>query len=63
VNYDSTPPTGRIALIIFSLRKLFIQLEKPGPVVDPPLKLKVEVGENPDDKDALKKILETTIRE
>jgi phenylacetate-CoA ligase len=40
-----------------------IQLEKPGPVVEPPLKLKVEVGKNPGDKDALKKKLETAIRE
>ncbi len=40
-----------------------IQLDKPGPVVEPPLKIKVEVGDNPGDKDALKKKLETTIRE
>ena len=40
-----------------------IQLDKPGPVVEPPLKLKVEIGKNPGDKDALKKKLETTIRE
>ncbi len=40
-----------------------IQLEKPGPVVEPPLKLKVEIGKEPGDKDALKKEIETTIRE
>lgn len=40
-----------------------IQLEKPGPVVEPPLKIKVEIGKEPGDKAALKKKIETTIRE
>jgi phenylacetate-CoA ligase len=40
-----------------------IQLEKPGPVVDPPLKLKVELGERQSDKDRLKKRLQNLIRD
>lgn len=40
-----------------------IQLESPGPVVAPPLKIKVELGENPGDKDELKRLLEKTIRD
>ena len=40
-----------------------IQLEKPGPVVEPPLKLKIEIGNQPGDKEELKKKLESLIRE
>jgi phenylacetate-CoA ligase len=40
-----------------------IQLEKPGPAVDPPLKVKIELGEDPGDKDELKKRLQNLIRE
>jgi phenylacetate-CoA ligase len=40
-----------------------VQLEKPGPVVAPPLKIKVEMGDSPGDKDALKKHLENLIRD
>jgi phenylacetate-CoA ligase len=40
-----------------------IQLEKPGPVVDPPLKIKVELGEQPGDKILLKKRLQNLIRD
>jgi phenylacetate-CoA ligase len=40
-----------------------IQLEKPGPVVEPPLWIKVELGEQPGDPGELKKLLETRIRE
>ncbi len=40
-----------------------IQLEKPRPVVEPPLKIKVELGERPGDKEELKKQIETIIRE
>jgi phenylacetate-CoA ligase len=39
-----------------------IQLEKPGPVVDPPLQIKVELGEAPGDKSELKKLVEREIR-
>jgi len=40
-----------------------IQLEKPGPVVAPPLTIKVELGLNPGDKAQLKKELEDLIRD
>jgi len=40
-----------------------IQLDKPGPVVEPPLAIKVELGENPGEQGELKKLLETRIRE
>lgn len=40
-----------------------IQLEKPGPVVEPPLKLKIEIGNQPGDKEELKNKLESLIRE
>lgn len=40
-----------------------IQLEKPGPVVEPPLKIKIETGEQPGDRNALKKNIEALIRE
>ncbi|WP_300457300.1 hypothetical protein [Desulfobacula sp.] len=40
-----------------------IQLEAPGPVVEPPLKLKVETGDQPGDGKKLKKLIETKIRE
>jgi phenylacetate-CoA ligase len=39
-----------------------IQLENPGPVVAPPLKVKVELGETPGDKVELKKQVEQEIR-
>ena len=39
-----------------------IQLESPGPVVAPPLKIKVELGEAPGDKAELKKLVEREIR-
>jgi phenylacetate-CoA ligase len=39
-----------------------IQLENPGPVVAPPLKVKVELGETPGDKAELKKRVEGEIR-
>jgi phenylacetate-CoA ligase len=39
-----------------------IQLEKPGPVVAPPLKVKVELGEAPGDTTELKKMVEKEIR-
>jgi len=39
-----------------------VQLEKPGPVVEPPLKVKVELGEDPGDQAQLKKALEHEIR-
>ena len=39
-----------------------VQLEKPGPVVEPPLKVKVELGEAPGDQAQLKKQLEHEIR-
>jgi phenylacetate-CoA ligase len=39
-----------------------IQLEKPGPVVDPPLHVKVELGESPGDIAELKKMVEREIR-
>jgi phenylacetate-CoA ligase len=39
-----------------------IQLENPGPVVAPPLKVKVELGEAPGDKVELKKQVEQEIR-
>ncbi len=40
-----------------------IQLEKPGPAIEPPLKIKVELGEQPGDKDELKKLVEKTVRD
>jgi phenylacetate-CoA ligase len=40
-----------------------IQLEKPGPVVEPPLKIKVEVGEQPGDRKELKRTVEDLIRD
>lgn len=40
-----------------------IQLEKPGPEVDPPLKVKIELGELPGDKHELKQCLQNLIRE
>lgn len=40
-----------------------IQLERPGPVVAPPLKIKVELGEHPGDTDELKKRLQDLIRD
>ena len=40
-----------------------IQLERPGPQVEPPLKIKVEVGEQPGDRNELKKTLENLIRD
>ena len=40
-----------------------IQLEKPGPVVDPPLKVKVELGEQPGDTIKLTKRLQDLIRD
>lgn len=40
-----------------------VQLESPGPVVEPPLKLKVEIGQEPGDKQELKKKLEALIRQ
>ena len=40
-----------------------IQLESPGPVVEPPLKIKVEVGEQPGNRSELKKLLENLIRD
>ncbi len=40
-----------------------IQLEKPGLAVEPPLKIKVELGKQPGDKDALIKLLEKLIRD
>ncbi|MFZ7110954.1 MAG: phenylacetate--CoA ligase family protein [Desulfatiglandales bacterium] len=40
-----------------------IQLEKPGPVVEPPLKVKIELGEDPGDRDELKKRLQDLIRD
>ncbi len=39
-----------------------IQLENPGPVVAPPLKVKVELGEAPGDKAELRKLVEHEIR-
>ncbi|MCG6881840.1 MAG: phenylacetate--CoA ligase family protein [Deltaproteobacteria bacterium] len=39
-----------------------IQLEKPGSAVEPPLKVKVELGESPGDKAELKKRVEQEIR-
>ena len=40
-----------------------IQLEKPGPVVEPPLKVKVELGKQPGDKIDLTKCLQDLIRD
>jgi phenylacetate-CoA ligase len=40
-----------------------IQLERPGPVVEPPLKMKVELGRHLSEKGELKRLLETVIRE
>ncbi len=40
-----------------------IQLEKPGPVVDPPLPIKVELGEGAGDKGELKKSMENLLRD
>jgi phenylacetate-CoA ligase len=40
-----------------------IQLEDPGPLVAPPLKIKVEVGEQPSDRGKLKILLENLIRD
>lgn len=40
-----------------------VQLESPGPVVEPPLKIKVEVGQEPGDKEELKSKLEALIRQ
>lgn len=40
-----------------------IQLEKSGPAVDPPLKIKVELGEQPGDESELKNVVERVIRE
>ena len=43
--------------------KVEIQLEQPGPVVDPPLKIKVESGPQAGDKAQLKRLVERRIRE
>jgi len=40
-----------------------IQLQSPGPQVEPPLKIKVEVGDQPGDRGELKKALENLIRD
>ena len=40
-----------------------IQLERPGPQAEPPLKIKVEIGEQPGDRNELKKLLEDLIRD
>ena len=40
-----------------------IQLERPGPVVDPPLKIKVELGSLTGDRRELKRLTETLIRD
>lgn len=40
-----------------------IQLESPGPVVKPPVKIRVEVGKNPGERGELKKLLENRIHE
>jgi phenylacetate-CoA ligase len=40
-----------------------IQLEKPGPVVEPPLKIKVELGKEPGPLDSLKAAIDHLLRE
>ncbi|MBI5445574.1 MAG: phenylacetate--CoA ligase family protein [Deltaproteobacteria bacterium] len=40
-----------------------IQLEKPGPVAEPPVWVKVELGEEPGAKDELKRLLENALRD
>ena len=40
-----------------------IQLEKPGPVVEPPLKIRIELGIDPGDRSELKRVIEDLIRE
>jgi phenylacetate-CoA ligase len=40
-----------------------IQLESPGPVVKPPLRIKVELGEHPGDRNELKRLIEERIRD
>jgi phenylacetate-CoA ligase len=40
-----------------------IQLERPGPVVEPPLRIKVELGEHAGDRRELKKVIENLIRD
>lgn len=54
--------------VVSSLRprvsgEIEIQLEKPGPVVEPPLKIKVEVGEEPGDLRSLKARIDRLLRE
>ncbi len=40
-----------------------IQLERPGTVVEPPLKIKVELGEASGDRHELKRLTESVIRD
>ena len=43
--------------------KMEIQLEQPGPVVDPPLRIKVELGRKVGDRAELKRLMERQLRE
>ncbi len=40
-----------------------VQLDKPGPAVEPPMKIKVELGEQPGDRGALKRQVENLLRD
>ena len=57
-----------VADVVSSLKprvsgEIEIQLERPGPQVEPPLKIKVEVGEQLGDRIELNKLLENLIRD